>query len=136
MVSEPSIKQNEADGIRGLSAAEASELNQALLSANSVARQAMQSRKRGQYFLKGPLSFEFIRRVIPDPTSRVVLIAKAFMDMAGETECVLSQKVWDCAGIGDKDQRRRVLARLRKMGPNLKVQDRKGRPSILTLNRD
>jgi hypothetical protein len=103
------------------------------LSAGSELRRAAQDQKRGQYFLKGPLLFDFIRRMIPDPTSRVVLVARAFADMKFEDKCVLSGKIWDCAEVSTS-QRRRVLARLRKMSPGLIVQDRRGRASVLIFN--
>jgi hypothetical protein len=102
------------------------------LSAKSEKRRADQERKRRQYFLKGPLSFDFIRQVIPDPTSRVILVARAFADMQSGDDCTLSKKIWDCAEVG-ANQRRLVLARLRKMSPALKVQDRIGRTSVLVF---
>jgi len=101
------------------------------LSQISLARRQSQSDKRQRYFLKGPLSFGWVCNNIPDPTSRLVLVARAFMDMAGSEECVLTAKVWHCAGIANRDQRRRVLARLRKLDGNFEVVDRKGRPSVL-----
>jgi hypothetical protein len=63
----------------------------------------------------------------------VILIAMAFADMARESSCVLSKKIWACAGVEKPSQRRIILARLRKMSPNLVVQDRNGRPSILSF---
>ncbi len=108
-------------------------LGQVHLSDLSIKRKTVQERKRGQYFVRGPLKFEFINNVIPDPTSRVVLIAIAFMDMGGSNKCVLSSKVWMCAGIHTTDLRRRVLKRLRACSPTLEVIDRKGRSSMLVL---
>jgi hypothetical protein len=102
------------------------------LSAKSEARRAAQDRKRGRYFLKGPLSFDYIRQIIPDPTSRVILVARAFADMQSENRCTLSKKIWACAEVGT-NQRRLVLARLRKMSPALTVQDRIGRASVLVF---
>ena len=87
--------------------------------------------KRNQYFLKGRVTFEWIRNNIPDPASRVVLIARAFMDMRQSDECSLNAKVWDCAGITDRYQRRRILVRLREIGGSYEIKDRKGRPSVL-----
>lgn len=102
------------------------------LSAGSEARRTTRDQKRGQYFLKGPLSFDFIRRMIPDPTSRVILVSRAFADMRFENKCVLSTKIWTCAEVG-ANQRRLVLARLRKMSPELAVRDRIGRASVLVF---
>lgn len=120
--------------IPGLSDCDVTKLTRMNLSEKSKARNLNQDQKRDQYFLKGPLSFELIRQIIPDATSRVILIAMAFADMARESNCVLSKKIWACAGVKEPSQRRRILARLRKMSPDLVVQDRKGRPSILSFS--
>jgi hypothetical protein len=104
-------------------------ISAASLSATSQDRKNLQQRKRNVLFTK--LSFLTIQEIIPDPASRVVLVAKAFMDMGKSNECVLGRKVWDCAGVITPDQRRRVLARLRKHGPQLLILDRPGRPSML-----
>ena len=120
--------------IGGLTLSEATELNRMRLSATSKTRKATQDQKRGQYFLKGPLSFDDIQRLIPDPASRVVLVAKAFMDMRQSNECIISKKIWDCAGVRTPDQRRRVLARLRRQTTALQIVDRPGRPSVLIVN--
>ncbi len=120
--------------IPGLSDCDVTKLTRMNLSEKSKARNLNQDQKRDQYFLKGPLSFELIRQIIPDATSRVILIAMAFADMARESNCVLSKKIWTCAGVKEPSQRRRILARLRKISPDLVVQDRKGRPSILSFS--
>jgi hypothetical protein len=113
-----------------LTTSEVDTLGAASLSAASVARQNTQQRKRNQLFVK--LSFLSIRETIPDPTSRVILVAQAFMDMDQSNECVLGKKVWDCAGVITHDQRRRVLARLRKHGSQFQIRDRPGRTSVLS----
>jgi hypothetical protein len=100
-----------------------------VVAATSLDRKDRQQRKRDLLFVK--LSFLSIRETIPDPTSRVILVAKAFMDMDKFNECILGRKVWDCAGVITPDQRRRVLAKLRKSVPALHVIDRPGRPSVL-----
>ena len=101
------------------------------LSLLSVDRHQARRAKRGQYFLKGPVSFEWIRGNIPDPASRVVLVARALMEMTRSDQCPLTVKVWDCAGVKDRYQRRRVLARLREAGGDFEIEDRVGRPSVL-----
>jgi hypothetical protein len=113
-----------------LSECDVAQIDRMQLSTTSKTRKIVQDRKRSQYFLKGPLSFDYIRRMIPDPTSRVILVARAFADMELENLCVLSGKIWSCAVVG-MSQRRRVLAQLRKMSPDLRVQDRIGRASVL-----
>ena len=104
------------------------------LVASSRERNNALRRKRDGYFLKGPITFEWLRRNVPDPTSRVVLVARAFMEMTNSTECVLTAKVWGCAGITDRYQRRRVLASLRRTRGNFEIEDRSGRPSVMRKN--
>ena len=116
-----------------LNASDLQALGAAKLSDKSMARKDAQRGKRRRYFVKRPLTFEFILRAIPDPTSRVVLVAKAFTDMNNSGECVLRQRVWECAGVKTPDHRRRILARLRKL-PALRIIDRLGRPSVVVFS--
>jgi hypothetical protein len=134
MVAHLPTDRNDDVVIGGLTPSEAAEMTQMRLSAESKMRKAEQDRKRGQYFLKGPLSFDVIQQTIPDAASRVVLVAMAFMDMGQSNECVISKKIWDCAGVRTPDQRRRVLARLRRQTTALQVIDRPGRPSVLIVH--
>jgi hypothetical protein len=113
-----------------LNASDLEALGAAKLSTNSIAREDAQRSKRDSYFVKGPLTFKFIGQAIPDPASRVVLVAKAFADMNNSSECVLGKKVWECAGVTSHDQRRRILARLRNLHA-LRIIDRLGRPSVI-----
>ncbi len=106
---------------------------EAVLSHASKERHEAQRNKRREYYLKGPVSFGWIQDNIPDPTSRVILVARAFMDMDGSCECVLSKKIRECAGTTDRYQWRRVLGRIRKPGGNYRVIDRTGRPSVIQL---
>jgi hypothetical protein len=110
---------------------EVDSLHAATLSASSVERKTAQLLKRDSLFVK--LSFKSICQIIPDPASRVVLVAKAFMDMERSNECVLGKKVWDCAGVINRDQRRRVLTKLRKPNPQIQITDRQGRSSVLIV---
>jgi hypothetical protein len=110
---------------------EVDSLHAATLSASSVERKTAQLLKRDSLFVK--LSFKSIRQIIPDPASRVVLVAKAFMDMERSNECILGKKVWDCAGVINRDQRRRVLSKLRKQTAACKIIDHTGRPSVMVL---
>jgi len=113
-----------------LNASDLEALGAAKLSAKSIAREDAQRNKRDSYFVKGPLTFKFISQAIPDPASRVVLMAKAFADMTNSKECVLGKKVWESAGVISPDQRRRILVRLRNL-PILRIMDRRGRPSVI-----
>lgn len=103
----------------------------AKLDAATTERHETQQVKRGRYFVKGPIPFAWVCENIPDPTSRLILVAKAFMDMEQKSECALSRKVWACAGVYNKDQRRRVLQKIRTAIGGYTVLNRKGRPSVL-----
>ncbi len=96
----------------------------------TIKRYKKTRQKQRKLFLKGPIEFAWIQDNIPDPTSRVLLVARAFMDMNGENQCVLKAQIWGHAGIANPDQRRRVLAKLRKC-TDYEVIDRSGRPSVL-----
>ena len=71
---------------------------------------AAQRKKRDALFLRGPVTFGWIIENIPDPTSRLILVAQGFMGMSQPkaTEVTLTAKVWGCAGIESHDQRSRV----------------------------
>ncbi len=107
-----------------------------VLSGQSIERREAQSNKRGKYFLKGPVPFSWITANIPDPASRLILVARAFMDMEGRDECVLSQKVWACANISGKDQRRRVLEKIAKLSNDYQIDSRSGRTSVLVSKKN
>ena len=96
----------------------------------TIERHRIARQKQRKLFLKGPIEFGWIQDNIPDPTSRVLLVARAFMDMNGENKCALKAQIWGHAVIADPDQRRRVLAKLRKC-KDYEVIDRRGRPSVL-----
>jgi len=89
--------------------------------------------KRDAMFLKGPLTFAWIKRSIPDPTSRLILVAEAFMKMSTPAlnSLELSLKVWDCAGIESHDQRSRVLKKIDKRCEGYWVARREGRTAVL-----
>ena len=97
----------------------------------SYERDEARRRKRSSYFLKGPLPFLWIRENIPDPASRVILVARAFMDMENTNAYPLTRKVWDCAGVEGKDRRRRTLDKICRSTLGYTVITRPGRPSIL-----
>ena len=97
----------------------------------SYKRDEARRRKRSSYFLKGPLPFLWIRENIPDPASRVILVARAFMDMENTNAYPLTRKVWDCAGVEGKDRRRRILDKICRSTLGYTVITRPGRPSIL-----
>jgi hypothetical protein len=94
---------------------------------------AAQCVKRDAMFLKGPVTFGWIKRNIPDPTSRLILVAEAFMKMATPalTSLELSLKVWECAGIKSHDQRSRVLKKIDQRCEGYWVERREGRTAVL-----
>ena len=111
-------------------------LEGARLSQESHERHKAQQHKRSKYFLKGPLLFEWICENIPDPASRVILVARAFMDMERRNDCVLSRKVLHCAGIEGKDLRGRTLNNIRQSVLGYVVINRPGRPCVLRRTGD
>ena len=94
---------------------------------------ATQRAKRGELFLRGPVYFRWVNQNIPDPTSRLILVAQGFMGMAKPqvSELALTAKVWDCAGIDSHDQRSRVLKKIDKQCVGYWVERRDGRTAVL-----
>ena len=94
---------------------------------------AAQHAKRDAMFLKGPVTFGWIKRNIPDPTSRLILVAEAFMKMTTPAlnSLELSLKAWDCAGIKSHDQRSRVLKKIDQRCEGYWVERREGRTAVL-----
>jgi hypothetical protein len=92
-----------------------------------------QRARRDALFLRGPIKFGWIRQNVPDPTSRLILVVRGFMNMADpiKTEYELSLKVWDCAGIYSPDQRTRVLKKIDQHCEGYWIEQRKGRTSVL-----
>lgn len=99
---------------------------------------AAQRAKRDALFLKGPFKFGCIRQNIPDPASRLILVAWAFMRMPTPevSEVTLTAKVWDCAGIESPDQRSRVLKKIDQHRPGYWVERREGRTAVLHQGKD
>ena len=94
-------------------------------------RRDIQIAKRDKLFLKGPIYFEWIRQNITDPTARLLLVARAFMDMEEKNHYPLTLKVWDCAGVNDRSRRTRVLKNIRKDVKDYRVERRIGKPSVI-----
>ncbi len=94
-------------------------------------RRDIQRAKRGKLFLKGPIYFEWIRQNIADPTARLLLVARAFMDMEEKSHYPLTLKVWDCAGVNDRSRRTRVLKNIDKKVKDYRVERRIGRTSVI-----
>lgn len=94
---------------------------------------AAQRAKRDKLFILGPLYFGWINQNLPDPTSRLILVAQGFMGMTTpkSSEVTLTAKVWDCAGIQSPDQRSRVLKKIDQHSPGYWVERREGRTAVL-----
>lgn len=101
----------------------------------TTGRRLQQARKREALFLKGPILFGWIKRNIPDPASRLLLVAEAFMKMKTPAldALELREAVWDCAGISGKDRRSRVLAKIDRDVCDYRVERKVGR--VATLRR-
>ncbi len=69
-----------------------------------------------ELFLCGPIPFAWIRRACFDPTARLALVVRAFMDMERTRELPVSMKVCRYAGISNRHQRWRCLQRLARTG--------------------
>ena len=102
-----------------------------MLSKQSLLLREKQKVKRDLLFLKGPIPFEWINQNIPDASSRLILIAQAFMDMGNVNELPLSKRVWDSANISGKDARHRVLQKIANHVSGYAVIPRRGRITIL-----
>ena len=102
-----------------------------MLSSETIKAQAQQREKRQGLFLGGTISFGWIQTNIPDPTSRLTLVTRAYMDMEKVTALPLSRKVWASANIVGKDARQRVLRKLEAQQGDYEVVSRPGRSSLL-----
>ena len=94
---------------------------------------AAQRAKRDKLFLKGPVKFGLINQNIPDPTSRLILVASALMGIPEPqtSEVTLTAMVWDCAGVESPDQRSRVLKKIDQRCEGYWVERRDGRTAVL-----
>ena len=93
----------------------------------------IQRAKRDKLFLRGPIYFGWIRQNIADPTARLILVARGYMNMSKpiKTSLALTLKEWDSAGINDRSKRTRVLKNIDKDVKDYWVERRPGRTSVL-----
>ena len=82
-------------------------------------------------FLKGPLYFAWLLQHVPDPASRLILVARAFGDMGRDQRVKLTRKVWESAGIYDKDTRSRVVIKIGHHCKSIKIDAKQGRCTYL-----
>ena len=99
---------------------------------------AAQRAKREKLFLLGPIDFGWINENLPDPTSRLILVARAFMGMSTPkaSEVTLTAMVWNCAGVESPDQRSRVLKKIDQHCEGYWVERRDGRTAVLHHGKD
>ena len=98
-----------------------------VLSFASQQRHAARQKARDQLFLKGPVKLYWMGSHIPDATLRLILVARAFVDMEGRSRIKLTRKHWECASITDKDTRSRVIAKIRRECPGILLDAKQGR---------
>ena len=97
------------------------------LSLVSQQRNAARQKARKELFLKGPVTFNWMCSHIPDATSRLILVARAFVDIEERPKIKLTRKHWECAGINNKDTRSRVIAKIRRECPGILLDAKQGR---------
>ncbi len=97
------------------------------LSPVSRQRHAARQKARKELFLKGRVTFNWMCSHIPDATSRLILVARAFVDMEDSPRIKLTRKHWECAGINDKDTRSRVIAKIKRECPSIHLDAKQGR---------
>ena len=105
------------------------------LSSTSQQRQVARQKAQDRLFLKGPITFLWMRSHIPDATSRLILIARAFVDIEDSPRIKLTRKHWECAGITDKDTRSRVIAKIRRECPGILLDAKQGRCTYIEFKR-
>ena len=98
-------------------------------------RHAARQKVRDQLFLKGPVTFNWMYSHIPDATSRLILVARAFVDIEDSARIKLTRKHWECAGITDKDTRSRVIAKIKRECPGILLDAHQGRCPYIEFNR-
>ena len=105
------------------------------LSFASQRRHAARQKAWDQLFLKGPVTFNWMCSHIPDATSRLILVARAFVTMEDSPRIKLTRKHWECAGITDKDTRSRVIAKIRRECPSILLDAKQGRCTYIEFKR-
>ena len=105
------------------------------LSSTSQQRHAARQKARDKLFLKGPVTFNWMCSHIPDATSRLILVARAFVDIKDSARIKLTRKHWECAGITDKDTRSRVIAKIKRECPGILLDTQQGRCTYIEFKR-
>ena len=105
------------------------------LSSASQQRHAARQKARKELFLKGPVTFTWMCGHIPDDTSPLILVARAFVAIEDSARVKLTRKHWECAGITDKDARSRVIAKIRSECPGILLDTKQGRCTYIEFKR-
>ena len=105
------------------------------LSPVSQQRHAARQKACKELFLKGPVTFNWMCSHIPDATSRLILVARAFVAMEDCPRIKLTRKHWECAGITYKDTRSRVIAKIRRECPRILLDTKKDRCTYIEPKR-
>ena len=105
------------------------------ISSDSQRRHAARQKARDQLFLKGPITFYWMCSHIPDAASRLILVARAFVDIEDCPRIKLTRKHWECAGISDKDTRSRVIAKIKRESPAILLDTQQGRCTYIEFKR-
>ena len=97
------------------------------------ATRTAQREKRDKLYLGSPVYFGWIKQNIPDPTSRLILVAQGFRGMSKPpaSEVTLTGKLWNCAGIESAEQRSMVLKKIDQRCEGYWVERRDGRTAVL-----
>ena len=101
------------------------------LSSVSQRRHAVRQKVRDRLFLKGPVTFNWMCSHMPDATSRLILVARAFVDIEDSPRIKLTRNHWECAGTTHKDTRSRVLAKIRRECLNILLDTKPGRGTYI-----
>mgnify|MGYP007072247243 CR=1 FL=1 len=73
-------------------------------------------KRRDERFLKGPVRFTWIRKNIPCPASRLLLILRAYTDMQTSTQIKVGTAVLKDAGISNRQAAYRAIRKLESAG--------------------
>ena len=86
-------------------------------------------------FLKGTVTFNWMCSHIPDTTSRLILVPRAFVAIEDSPRIKLTRKHWECAGITDNDTRSRVIAKIKRERPGILLDTQQGRRTYIEFKR-
>ena len=91
-----------------------------------------QRQRRDQRFLKGPISFRWIRENIQYPADRLLLVLRAHTDMQRSNEIKITKGILVDAGISDRQVVYRAIKKLEKNG-SLKAIRAPGKKPVVML---